>query len=435
MTPLSPDTCRSLWLALNGDEPEIAMFLGECLVHSVEALVEIEQDESIDPLDLFVLRAFEFAQPADAQHVDEVLHLGRQVTRQLLNSLVVSGFATESSGGFCLTEAGRRSLETGRRSNCVQRRKLFHFLNPNFSYIDVRDRKGTQLRDVAPSKVPEPWEFDLNILRDAIERPADWKGKHGFPLDVVEVVTNTSPRAEGQAATLAPAVGTRDNANLPEAQRLVADKAQTIACALVINGIDGDTLHAYPVSPRFNLVASNEPVFSIAGTSDIREAFPALTLVPTEELAYETWLELARHYRLAEPEQARVEYGGDTLTVSIPSEFVIAWSALVVPALKDGLYWYIPHGEFLRLCPVATAGADSAAAGRLNTMKTILDLEQQIGRSEVFSSAAALRMWLNMAEADTSPTLRELSEIAFQIRRYRLAYRIAELEDITDAEV
>jgi hypothetical protein len=90
----SPEAVRDLWTALAGDAPDSAVFVSECFFHTVEALVAVEESEGIDPMALFVLRAFEFAQPPDVEHLDEVLHLGRQVTRQLLGGLALNGLLT-----------------------------------------------------------------------------------------------------------------------------------------------------------------------------------------------------------------------------------------------------------------------------------------------------------------------------------------------------
>ena len=228
MIPLSPDAVRGLWTALAGYTGNGTVFLGECFFHTVEALVAVEQAEGIDPMALFVLRAFEFAVPSDVERLDKVLHLGRQVTRQLIGSLIANGLLLESSDSFQLTDQGHATLQTGRLVRRILLRRLFHFLHPSLLYVAVHDPKGNLLCDLSPSRAPTPWEFEPTTLHQVIAQTAEWKRWHRFPQDIVEVIT--SPVSPDPSEN--PALKVPDTAGPTPApvslQHLIVNKAQVI---------------------------------------------------------------------------------------------------------------------------------------------------------------------------------------------------------------
>jgi len=124
----SLDAIRGLYTTLVGQAEDCTVVLGECFFHTVEALVAVEEVGGIDPMPFFVLRAFEFARPADVEQLDGILHIGRQVMRQMLNGMAANGLVTaESESMYCLTESGRNTLQTGRVVSRILLGEFFAF--------------------------------------------------------------------------------------------------------------------------------------------------------------------------------------------------------------------------------------------------------------------------------------------------------------------
>lgn len=435
MSPASDAICN-LWSALAGEAGDNALFLSDCFFHTVEALVVVEQTEGIDPMALFVLRALEFAQPADAEHVDEVLHLGRQVTRQLLEGLVENGLLTESAAAFRLTDQGRSTLHAGQLIRRVLRRRLFHFVHPGMQYVAVHDPKGNLLGDLSPNRAPAPWEFDPAVLREVVARPMEWKRRHRFPQDVLDVVTTPVPAGPPDDDTTASGAVKKEP---PETlQHLVVDKAQLVTCALVARawgaGVEG--LVAYPVSAHGSLLpGKSQPLFSLDDADDIRKICPTLWTEPDAEQVTQSWLTLAAQKLLPEPERADVRFDGRRLVIVLTEALAGRWNDFVVLALQGELRWHVPCGDLLRLCPIAVEGADAQVSAQLQVLRSILTLELDPELADILRDSTRLENWLSAQGLAVCPSLRGLADLAFRFGRYRVAYQIAELEDMSDAPV
>lgn len=447
MLSLSPDAIRSLWTTLVGDSVDSAVFVGECFFHAVEALVAVEEVEGIDPMPLFTLRAFEFAQPATVEQLDGVLHLGRQVIRQLLTGLAADGLVAESAATFRLTDAGSGTLRTGRIVKHVEDRRQFYFLHPAMEYVAVHNPRGNVLSDLAPSRVPEPWTFDAALLESAIAQPAEWKRSHHFPHAIAQVITRpTSANPEVREESPQDALVTcRTKEDMDKASKLlkhwrhiVVDKAQVVVCAVVIrmSGEDANDLAAYPVAAHGSLVGGRgQPLFCLRNSGDIDQAFPGLWSVPAPDKVTETWRTFAARHMLSEPDLASVRFEQDRLIVTLDSGLIEAWSAFVSLAVQDQLRWYVAIGPLCRLCPVVVEGGDVLAAEQLQALRAILRLEQVPERVAIIRDGSRLQSWITEQGLATCPSPRMLANMAFRFGRYRLAYELSELEDMSDAAV
>ena len=438
MMQFSPEAVRGLWNTLAKDAPDCTVFVSECFFHTVEALVAVEQSEGMDPMALFVLRAFEFAKQADAEHLDEVLHLGRQVTRQLLAGLTVNGLLKETSSTYVITELGRRTLHTGRIVKHVLIRRLFNFLHPSMQYLAVQDPKQSLLFDLRPSQTPTPWEFDPQMLRYAISQPAEWKLRHRFPEDIMDVITG--PVSPDSAPGLAPAesgpVLPGDGTAAP--QHLIVDKAQVLTSVLVARTEDSREveLTGYPVSIHGSLVkGKGQPYFSLHGPDDIHKAFPELGSFPTAEQVKQSWMAFAEQDMLAESQRADVRFDKGRLVVCISADLLERWGTFVVHALQDHLRWYISVGSLRRLCAIALEGTDEEARAQIQSLRVVIQLEEHPQRANVLLDMESLGGWLDGQSLQIRPSSRDLADLAFRHGCYRLAYEIGELEDMIDAAV
>lgn len=439
---LSLDAIRGLYTTLVGQAEDCTVVLGECFFHTVEALVAVEEVEGIDPMPLFVLRAFEFARPADVEHLDGVLHIGRQVMRQVLNGMTANGLvAAESESTYCLTESGRNTLQTGHVIRRTPARRIFRFLHPAMKYVAVHDPKGNLLSDLSPRRTPSPWEFSPDLLRHAIAQSADWKRRHGFPANVADVITEPlSPEAVEPVNPEPGLVAAHADSSQGQAkplQHLVVDKAQVVTCALVIRPIAADAaeLSGYPVSGHGKLVRGTQPLFSLHAPVEVAQVFPGLLQPPTPQEVTGGWLTLAARLMLPEAEQAEVRFENNSLVIALSADQLGRWMNLVALAMQAQLYWQVPHAPLLKLCKVAVVGADSATTTRLQVLRSVLNLEQDARRGEIVRSEGTLREWLAAQGLPHDMSSRDLADVAFRFGRYRLAYEISELEDMSDAPV
>jgi hypothetical protein len=439
---LSLEAIRGLYNTLVGQAEDGTVVLGECFFHAVEALVEVEDVEGIDPMPLFVLRAFEFARPADVEHLDGILHIGRQVMRQMLNGMAASGLvAVESESTYCITEAGRSTLQTGQVIRRIPARRIFRFLHPAMNYVAVHDPKGNLLIEVSPSHAPSPWEFSPDVLRHVIAQSADWKRRHGFPTNVADVITEplspeaTEPVNPGPGLANAPADSSLGQAT--QLQHVVVDKAQVVTCALVMRQIAADVaeLSGYPVSGHGNLIRGIQPLFSLHDLLEAEQAFPTLLKPPTPQEVKAGWLTLAARHMLPEAEQAEVRFESNSLVIALSADQLGRWINFVAIALQDQLYWQVPQAPLLKLCKVTVVGSDSATTTRLQVLRSVLILEQDTRRSVIVRSEDSLREWLSTQELPHELSSRDLADVAFRFGRYRLAYEISELGDMSDATV
>lgn len=439
---LSLDAIRGLYTTLVGQAEDCTVVLGECFFHTVEALVAVEEVKGIDPMPLFVLRAFEFAHPADVEHLDGILHIGRQVMRQMLNAMAANGLVTaESESTYCLTESGRNTLQIGQVIRRIPVRRIFRFLHPAMNYVAVHDPKGNLLSELSPNRAPSPWEFSPDVLRHAIVQSADWKRRHGFPGNVADVLTE--PLSSEATELVNPEEGLADAPADPSQgqatpmQHLVVDKAQVVTCTLVVRqgNADGVALSGYPVSVHGNLVRGIQPLFSLHDTVEIGQVFPVLWEPPTPREVTDGWLTLAARLLLPEAEQAEVRFENNSLVIALSADQIGRWMNFVALAMQGQLYWQVPQTPLLKLCKVAVVGADSATTMRLQVLRSVLNLEQDTRRSAVVQSEGTLREWLASQGLPHDLSSRDLADVAFRFGRYRLAYEISELEDMSDATV
>jgi hypothetical protein len=310
------------------------------------------------------------------------------------------------------------------------------------NYVAVHDSKGNLLSELSPNRAPSPWEFSPDVLRHAIVQSADWKRRHGFPANVADVLTE--PLSSEAMEPVNPEAGLTDAPADPSQgqatplQHLIVDKAQVATCALVVRCGNAGTveLSGYPVSVYGNLVrGKGQPLFSLHDPDEIRQVFPVLREPPSPKEVTDGWLTLAARLMLPKAEQADVRFENDVLVIRLAEEQLGRWTNLIALAMQDQLYWQVPRGPLLQLCKVFVEGVDSATSMRLQVLRSILNLEQDARRGAIVQSEAALREWLAVQGLPPGMSPRDLADVAFRFQRYRLAYEIAELEDMSDATV
>src|SRR5947207_11783421 len=184
--PLVFPTSRVLagwWRQLSPLRPR-CLWIGHLLLHRVEALASVAQPVPLDTLDGLILKALAIAPEATAHGVDSCLHLGVQVVHRALHGLASHGLAqAKPDGKWSLAPRGKQALEEARYTRYRHERRVFYFIEsgqqdrpPRFLNLDTQECVAWPAADA--------WSFPVGSLLACLGQPAEWKQRHGFPLDV-----------------------------------------------------------------------------------------------------------------------------------------------------------------------------------------------------------------------------------------------------------
>src|SRR5262249_54660818 len=134
MTPASPlvfpgsRTLAGWWKQLAYLQPR-ALWVGHLLLHRVEALAASQLLSRLDSLSLFVLRALALTGGGSLEELDQRLHLGRPLLRQLLRQLEREQLLhSEGADTWSLTLLGNQGLEQGSYLRIHHGRRTFYFV-------------------------------------------------------------------------------------------------------------------------------------------------------------------------------------------------------------------------------------------------------------------------------------------------------------------
>jgi hypothetical protein len=314
------------WRQLSAYSPQ-ALWVGHLLLHHIDALACLVHPCPADPFTRHLLGALTLdesrpAPTAEAlRRLDERLHLGTGLLGQALRALARDGLVeANGSGGWRLTAAGQQARDVGEYPRTARERRAFHFAEPRASggvpphFLSLRPQAA------APAPAPEDWEFDPEVLRSCVARPAEWKRRYGFPEDVRAIPgPEEAPPWEGVM--------------LDRAERLLAVLVPTVAeGAPLLLGFaarqDGWALH------------SSEPALVVR--DDWSELFPELSGGTTGEDLAAAWRGWARSRGLPDDEAAAcaVEARGERLRVAAPASLVARLKSARSDALK-GEAWVL----------------------------------------------------------------------------------------------
>jgi hypothetical protein len=281
------------------------IWLADLLLHRVEALVLAAHPTRPDPFARTVLHGLADAgEPVEPASIATRLHIDRQVAARLLPTLHSAGLARTVAGRWELTPAGRENLDAEQWLVPAPRRQAFHFLD---NAVLGQPPHYLRLEPLAQSLAippPEGWRFDLQLLRDCVERTPGWKHRHHFPTEVI--------------AVLGPAVGNGEKLALesPEWRRVTVDRPERLRLALA--EIPGGLL-GFGVADDGSL-RHDPPVLELEGTGD--EVFPDLAAEPSADAWQHAWQDWSLRCGLL-PEEiaaATLERALNRLVIRAPSE-------------------------------------------------------------------------------------------------------------------
>jgi hypothetical protein len=427
-----------IWRQFAQNDNDVMVCIAECHFHTVEACVTIKKNRKIDDLELFLLKALHISRDTTAEGLNNLLHIGSQIIRQIAVVPIANGLIVENAdGSFGITTRGSDTLRSGEMTISQRRRCHFNFISISSEFVRINDPRKKYLRDLEPQETGSNWNFDIETLRMCINESDQWKRERSFPSDVVELVT--SPNTDLQSLPVADASNWVDKKCLAQkAQMLVVDKAQGTGCAIVIKFKDDNPfeLKAYPFSSKYFLQSGEDNVlFSLSGTQSILKVLPDVDLMPSKEQLDIAWRALGEDYKLKNISRATVKIGKISAVVTLDGELISEWLTFCWQMVKGEVFCCIDLEKMTHLNKVSLEPADKEAKKQIDTMKLLCEIRQTEQMENVLCDISSLRQWLSAIELSVEPDIYELASLAWRLGEFGLAYRLAELEDMTDAKL
>jgi hypothetical protein len=324
-------TLAGWWKVLAPLQPQ-AVSVGHLLLHRVEALARVPQAHRLDVLPFFALKALAQTPGEPLERVDNRLHLGRALLRQVVAQLEAEQLVAPCEGGaWSLTGEGQKALVQGDYQREVNERRVFDFAEPQRP-----DGPPVFLR-LQRDLVFEPWfavgdwHFDARVLEEVARRPDAWKERHGFPTDVREILLPQTNAVEA-----------------PPWQRILLDRpAHLIAVLILVPAADGhEQLQAFAVRRDGWELDSREPVFTLPDGKALVADFVTEPTADDWRQAWRAWCQ-PRSLPAAEVEACALEPSGWRLRVLANSRLIDRLRSARSDALK-GEAWVLAGTGRLR---------------------------------------------------------------------------------------
>jgi hypothetical protein len=291
-----PRTLLGWWRELEPVRPRRLWFC-PLLLHRLDALVETAQPTPLDPLVRGLLRHL------SAGSSPATLHMGHDLLCRLLDELETAGLIERRGAGPAVTETGRTAAAKGAYLTRSHERRSFYFVDnaclarPAY-FIHLNRPPG------GPAPVVADWRFDASLLAECARRPPEWKARHQFPTDILEVFV---PGAE-------------QGGKPPAWRRVPIDHAEQALLVLALAPADGDgvALHGFTVRTENWSLFREAPLLTVA--QGWEEVFPELAAEPPPAEWRQAWLQWCqpRGVPEAEAETCQVEPRGDRLHIRAP---------------------------------------------------------------------------------------------------------------------
>jgi hypothetical protein len=192
-------TLAAWWRQLAPLHPE-ALWVGYLTFHRLEAPVCCQRAYHLPALEWLIVKALGLSPvPVALSVIAGQLHLDACLLRQVLFPLCREGLVTwiaEDVPG--LSEAGRRALENGEYLRLERERRTFYFWHADWplpaglpSSLFAVVLGPDKLSWLAAPETP----FDIQTLRSCIQESESWKERHGFPLEIQELLSHRAGAA------------------------------------------------------------------------------------------------------------------------------------------------------------------------------------------------------------------------------------------------
>lgn len=410
---------NDIWSRLSSKQCDFSIYLARCYLHTVEACVSVRSQESIDEFESFILKAIDLLESPDMDGVNGLLHMGNQIVRQVLIQLIKNGLVTETpSGVFSLTEQGRQTLETGQRVKLNHKRHLFHFMDAGNGYLRLTDPRNRFLMDLSPHETPDHWRFNIETLQKCFSETDQWKRQRQFPLELHELILPSSENEEGKDP-------------LAEST-LVIDKAQLFHCAIFVkfDQVAPIELMGYPLSPDGQL-RNSEPLFDLKSEEMILSVFPHIHEPPPENNFLESLFNFIQKHSLGTiaKEDARQHMTHTSLKVSDDDE--ARWAQFYWAQRQGSLFFEMDLENHTRMTPLVI----ERPSDKQQQVNHLFEFNEMYLSKKEPVTILAYNNWLAQRPHLTDVPLRKLVSLAWDLENYRLAYEIAEIEDMVDVEL
>jgi hypothetical protein len=439
----TPQVREYLWRELAQDSSNVTVCLARFHFHTVEACVAIKKHQKMDELEFFLLRAANRLTQPTTEGLNNLLHIGNQVIRQIVLVLVGNQLLQENTdGSYQITKHGFDALRSKEMIIHQHKRCHFHFVSGSNEFLRIKDLRGMYLRDLAPKETGSGWIFNVETLRRCISESDQWKRERGFPVDVVSLITGQDIDSQQTAKYANNKIEENSlSANNNPAQKrdtLIVDKAQGIDCAVVIRFQEDrpTELKAYPFLSKGFLHSGDQNVlFSLNSTDSILKVFPDIDALPTRQQLDVAWQALGQDYGIENTSRISVKTDKTSMAVAVDRKLISEWLEFCWQVTKGGIFSCIELENMTRLYNVSLEATSKAAEEQLQTLKLLHQLKNADQLENILCNISIYRQWLAAGEFSIDPDISELSSLAWTLEEFRLAYRLAELKDMSDAEL
>lgn len=421
LIPFEPTTeaKEKIWAKLSQSDCDFIIILTRCYLHTVEACIAVSVQEQMNEFEFFVLKAINILGSADIENINGMLHIGRQLIQQITIKLCNSKLLSEGTdGNFEMTPLGKTVLDTGQMLKMERKRYIFHFIDGSNEFVRINNSTKKYLIELNPNETPENWSFDIETLQKCINETNDWKQQRQFLTDIKELIRpelkNTTTE-EGDAES-----------------SIIIDKAQLINCAILIkfNNNKPSELLAYPISPKGYLL-SMDNLFSLSDEESILKVFPTLDEVPNNEQARAGFIILGQKHMLSNIENFAIESHKTYTTITIKDDDDIQWARFYWQNIQGNIFCQISSENVIRMNKFHIE-----SEGNLQRAICLLfELNKSYLSENMLSDISTYKTWLSKKSFLTDEPIRQLASLAWDFSYFKLAYNLAELEDITDATI
>ncbi len=419
MIPFEPteEAKQRTWAKLSQCGGDFLVFLKRIHVHTIEACVEVSVYEDMDEFEYFVLKTIEILEVADIQKVNDFLHIGRQIIRQITDKLVLNNLLTESKDGhFEITELGKTVFVTGRMIKLERRRCIFHFVDGSNEFIKICGHRNMFLVDLDNYEITADWRFDIECLHKCIAQSSDWKQQRQFPTNIHYLISPVHEDASPEE---------------PEGPSpIVIDKAQVTNCALVVKFNDNEPceLFAYPISPKGHLLTIN-CLFSLTGTESIVKVFPFINETPDIELSKKAINTLGQRYKLGNVDGVEVISGRTAAVITTSNDNDINWAEFYWQNVLGNIFCEIRLVNSIRMSRLLIESKSDTQ----RIVNHLYELDKSYRVENNLKDIATYKAWLAERPHLSDEPVVGLSSLAWEFGKYKLAYNLAEMEDMQDA--
>ena len=345
-----------------------------------------------------------------------LLYHGRKTIKQVIVKLCKDRLLSETQEGILeITSSGKDASETGEMMKLKTQRCLFHFIDGSNEFLRIKDPENKFLMDLKPYQTGMDWSFDIACLEKRIAETNEWKKQRQFPTEIQELI---KPQ---------PSDETTEDSNIENT--LIVDKAQSANCAILVKFDNGQPfeLAAYPLSDKGYLL-TQDGLFFLKGRESIIKAFPNLVELPDKKQVTESLSMLVKEFTLDTINKKTLKIENTHIIIKPVESIDINWSRFYWQNLQQSLFCCTNSKNATYLRKVVIESQD----GEFDLLNLLFEINNLPENNP--KDLSTYRTWLqNNNLSDES--IRKLASLAWELENYNLAYTLAELEDMTDANI